>query len=162
VAMPLVRLKANREREDATQLEMDRLVSACLSYFRDTHELPHRLKDLAQHPGGAAGHGWAGPYIDSDPSPPGSIPDYLMDAWNQPYEVIPGTDSYITIYSAGADHDDVQDDIVRWIDVTPQRRETTMERLGILNAAIDRHLRVHPDRRFQDGVAALLAELRAE
>jgi hypothetical protein len=161
IALPLAHLKATRYREELTEREMDKLVAACLSYFHDTNELPHRLKDLAVRPSSGV-HGWAGPYIGANPVKPGATPDYLMDAWDQPYEVIPETESYITIYSAGAHQDDLEDDIVRWIDVSPQRREATLERLGVLNAAIDHYLHVHPGSKFLEGVGALLDALREE
>lgn len=159
IAVPLVYLEVTREREDATAREMDHLVSACLCYFHDTLRLPEQVADLAVGPGGVVG--WAGPYIAYGATRPGSDPDYLVDAWDRRYEIIPGNDSHITLYSSGAEVEDLQDDIVRWIDVTPQRRELTLERLSIVNAAIDRYLRVHPDHRFLLDVAGVIATLRA-
>jgi hypothetical protein len=162
VALPLVSIKATQEREAVTEREMDTLVRACVAFYRDTHELPQRLRDLVVRPTGAAGERWAGPYTGTEATAPGALPDCLVDAWDQPYEIIPGVDSSLTIYSAGPDPDDLEDDIVRWFSVWSQRQEETLDRLGTVNAAIDRYLRLHPDRPFAAGVPALIATLRAD
>ncbi len=134
MALPLASITLNSAARKATQGEFETLSLAVSEYFRDTWELPTELVDLNVDPGVT---GWAGPYVvDAGIDTISDAPQYTVDGWSQPYELAP-TASSLTLTSGGSDRVTGNDDDLTWtVEVTPIRREFTLERLRTINQAI--------------------------
>lgn len=133
-AVPVASMAINSKRKSATADELDGLQRAAAEYFRDTGALPSAVSDLETNPGVS---GWVGPYlqrfsIDANTG----LSQYAVDAWWQPYQLSSST-SVLTITSAatGGVYGDANDISVT-LDVTPIRREKTLETVAIVNRAI--------------------------
>lgn len=136
-AIPLASAAINSKARRATQSELDGLQAAATEYFRDTGALPSATADMEQNPSIA---GWTGPYLAAFSIDRNSgLSQYAVDAWSQPYRFT-ANGSQLTITSPGqggsfGDGNDLE--VV--LDVTPIRREKTLETLRIVNQAIQHY-----------------------
>jgi len=134
VAIPVTKTVLDRSHAKATRVEIQALSDATAAMFEDTWALPHQVADLLVDTGIA---GWSGPYL------PGSFNDsisglrgYEVDGWSRSYVLDPVGD-VLRITSQGPDREiGGGDDIELSLDVTMLRRAETLERLAILNTAI--------------------------
>ncbi len=136
-AVPLASMAINSKKKRATIEELDSLQVAAAEYFRDTGSLPTAIADMETNPGVA---NWYGPYLERHSIDQLSgLSQYAVDAWSQPYS-LSTSGSVLTISSAalGGVHGDAND-LSCALDVTPIRREKTLEILGIVNGAITRY-----------------------
>ncbi len=143
-AVPAATAVVESGRRRATRAELAALEPAVVAFFEDTGALPAAVEDLERAPAGA--RGWAGPYLSASYVEGASGRSAAaLDAWRRPYRVERAGDSALVLTSAGASgaFGDAADLAVR-IDVTPARRARTLERLAIVNAAIERHNRAAP------------------
>jgi prepilin-type N-terminal cleavage/methylation domain-containing protein len=134
-AVPAVAGFMNAKAKDATYAEIDVLGKACVEYFRDTNKLPTKLAQL-EAAGGVAN--WAGPYLTSAGKDKTSgASSTLVDGWGQAYTLKASGTSIVVLRSAGTDKkQNTADDITLSVDVTPVRRELTLERLRTINQAV--------------------------
>jgi hypothetical protein len=97
--------------------------------------LPTKLDALEKSTGSAS---WAGPYIvSSGIDRLSGLPGAQADAWGQAYTLKSAGSSAVVIGSAGSDHAaGTTDDISLTVDVTPIRREISLERLRTINQAV--------------------------
>lgn len=132
VAVPVASQAINREALKATQAEMKGFDEGVRQYFRDTSALPSRPADLSTD---NAVSGWSGPYM-SGAIQNASTSDFDEDGWGVAYTQSSSGDIW-SLRSAGRDRImNTTDDLILSVDVTPQRREVTMDRLEVINLAI--------------------------
>ncbi len=136
-AVPVTSKILTYQARKATRQELQTLADAAAEYFRDTLVMPTTIQDLLVDPGV---DGWSGPYL------PGVVADrltgkvgYQVDAWSRDYRVVI-SGSVLSIQSQGEDATwGTSQDLVLDLDVTPLRREETLDRLRIANSAIQRY-----------------------
>lgn len=136
-AVPVTSKVLTYQARKATREELQALADASADYFRDTLEKPADVADLLVDPGV---DGWSGAYL------PGVVADsltgkvgYEVDAWSRGYRVVIEGD-VVSIQSRGEDASwGTSDDLVLDLDVTPLRRTETLDRLRIVNAAVQRY-----------------------
>lgn len=128
----------------ATRGELDELALAAGRFFEDTWSFPASVDDLVVDPGGT---GWCGPYVSTIAAEPWSgATDVTVDAWARPYRLRTTSASVLELRSAGEDGVFRNaSDLTVQLDVTPARRQRTLERLATLNAAIARYNVLFPD-----------------
>ncbi len=135
-AVPISSKVLTYRARKATKQELQLLSDASAQLFRDTGRLPKKLEQVLVDPGGRF-KGWSGPYL------PGvvtdeltSLPGYLVDAWSQEYSSKISGD-VLTITSKGEDGAlGTRADLAIDLNVTPIRREQTLDRLEVINQAI--------------------------
>ena len=162
-AVPVTTRVVRSAARRATRAEIELLAQASLEHFRDVGRAPRDVADLEQDPGEPWSRGWSGPYLA------GAIADgptarsaYRVDAWSREYRF--DAAERLTIASAGEDGEHGgDDDLSITIDFTPIRRETTLARVAIVNAAILAYNADHrgPDRLPSDvprAIARLVSE----
>ncbi len=133
-AIPLASAAINSAARKATLKELDGLRGAALEFFRDTGNLPTSAGDMERDP--SLG-GWSGPYLTAFSIDRNSgLSQYAVDAWSRAYR-FSGGGSQLAITSAGVSGAfDDGDDLSILVDVTPIRRQETLETLRIVNQAI--------------------------
>jgi prepilin-type N-terminal cleavage/methylation domain-containing protein len=136
-AIPLASAAINSKARRATLSELEGLQAAVAEYFRDTGTLPTATADMEQNPSVA---GWTGPYLIAFSIDRNSgLSQYAVDAWSQPYRFSAnGSQLTITSPGKGGSFGDGNDLDVT-IDVTPIRREITLEKQRIVNQAIQHY-----------------------
>lgn len=131
VAVPVAGKLFNREATKATRTEMRAFDDATRMYFADTGVLPTTAGEFTTDSGVA---GWAGPYLSGGVD--AASLDFAEDAWDNAYNLSIAGDVW-TLTSNGPDRTaGTTDDLVLTVDVTPERRSTTFERLEVINLAI--------------------------
>jgi prepilin-type N-terminal cleavage/methylation domain-containing protein len=136
-AVPVTSKVLTHRARKATTEQIHHLSIAAGAFFRDVGRLPDNIRELLIDPGSASAPGWSGPYL------PGVVADqltgltgYEVDAWSRTYRM-QSSQSRLVIQSRGEDSVwNSGDDILIELDVTPIRRELTLERLRILNHAV--------------------------
>lgn len=134
-SIPVASMAVNSKATRATREELDGLQLAVVEYFRDTKQLPSAISDMEIDPGVT---GWAGPYLQAfSIDSTSGLSQYAVDAWSAPYQLA-ATTSSLTITSSGLGKvmGDANDLSVT-VDVTPVRREETLNQLRKINLAID-------------------------
>lgn len=133
--MPLTSTWLEHKAKRATAAELELLATGVVTFFEDTAALPAAIDELCADPGDA---GWSGPYLlGAVEEVYGAASGYAVDAWGEAYELSAAGD-VVTLASAGPDRSaGTADDIVRELDLTPVRRRWTLERLSVINRAID-------------------------
>ena len=137
-AVPMASKFFNSKARQATRTELADLAQAAVEYFRDTSALPGAVRDLLADPGV---DGWSGPYLTTSSEDPWSgETDVTVDAWARSYRSSALSASVLELRSAGEDGSfgDATDLTVE-IDVTPVRREETLDRLETINQAITQY-----------------------
>lgn len=136
-AVPVTSKVITHRARKATAEELHVLAQAAGAFFRDVGRLPTEIREMLVDPGTVQAPRWSGPYL------PGVVADqlsgltgYEVDAWSRVYRVQASV-SRLVIESRGEDNTwDTDDDISIEVDVTPIRRELTLERLRIVNNAV--------------------------
>lgn len=136
-AVPVTSKVLTHRARKATSDRLHELSQASAAFFRDVGRLPTQLRELLLDPGTASAAGWSGPYLS------GVVADqitgltgYEVDAWSRTFRV-QSSQSRLVIQSRGEDNAwGTEDDISIELDVTPIRRELTLERIRIVNNAI--------------------------
>ena len=133
-AVPLASMAINSKARRVTLEELDGLQLAVGEYFRDTGQLPGAIGDMEQNPIVA---GWTGPYLQAFSIDQNSgLSQYSVDAWSQAYQLaIAGSVLTITSPGQGGSFGD-GNDLAITVDVTPIRREMTLDTMKIVNQAI--------------------------
>ena len=136
MAVPVVTIQITRGKIDDTRGELRALKPAIEAYFQDLGAFPPTFGDLEQNLGKATG--WNGPYMTSLlAGRSGSEISLDKDGWNVAYSVKVVSTSAIEVRSGGPDKKQgTGDDLVQTIDVTPIRRQQTLDELAILNTAV--------------------------
>lgn len=133
-AVPVTGKVLTYKAKKATRDELQTLSDASSDFFRDTGRLPASVGELLTTTGDA---GWSGPYLA------GVVTDavtghsgYEVDAWSRPYSFQVVGDQ-LTIRSSGEDdqYGDSGDPNIA-LNVTPIRREQTLDELKLINQAI--------------------------
>ncbi|MEW6071878.1 MAG: prepilin-type N-terminal cleavage/methylation domain-containing protein [Planctomycetota bacterium] len=158
-AVPVASMIFNSKATRSTREVLDDLSVACAEYFRDTFALPASPLDLHVNPGVA---GWSGPYMLTAASDPiTGISDSAVDAWARPFQLTAVGTSGLLIESAGVEGafgDDT--DIEVLLDVTPIRREVTLDELETINQAITLYNGVYlPDTPLSTSYDQILSRL---
>lgn len=133
VLTPSVTTMLGSRARRATVEELKELSRAAAEHFDDTGTLPAGIGELSS----SSAPGWAGPYLlgTVDDSISGGS-GYLVDAWSRAYRVTRAGDT-LEIRSAGKDGAfGGADDLFLVTDVTPVRRAWTVERLEVVNTAV--------------------------
>ena len=142
-----------------TRVELEELAESAAEFFRDTRTLPDDALDLMADPGVT---GWTGPYVatQADASFHG-MTDYDLDAWGRPYAFTRLDASRLELASAGQDGQlGTSSDLTVVLDVTPIRRELTLEQLATINQAITQYNRERlPDRPLSTSYASIVSSL---
>ncbi len=132
VAVPVAGQAINREAQKATEAELKGFDEAVRQYFSDTGALPVGASALTTD---NAVPGWSGPYMSGAIQDSASA-DFDQDGWGVAYTQTIVGDVW-SLRSGGRDRTmNTADDVVLTVDITPQRREITMERLQVINLAI--------------------------
>ena len=134
-AVPITSKVLTYRARQATSTELQTLSDASAAYFRDTSAIPADIESLLVVPKGTSG--WSGPYL------PGVVTDsitgltgYQVDAWSRAYTTGVSGD-VLTITSMAEDAKKAtSDDLSIQLDVTPIRREMTVDRLETINQAV--------------------------
>lgn len=136
-AIPLASAAINSKARRATASELEGLQQAAAEYFRDTRQLPTSTAQMEQNPSIA---GWTGPYLIAFSIDRNSgLSQYAVDAWSQPYQfAVNGSQLTIASPGQGGSFGD-GNDISITVDVTPIRRELTLESQRIVNQAIQHY-----------------------
>jgi len=134
-AVPMASKFFNSRARANTSAELDEIADAAREYFRDTGSLPGSVQVLVAD---GATSGWAGPYLSVSTTEPWSgATDVQVDAWARPYVFEAKGASLLELKSSGQDGElGDENDIVFSLDVTPVRREETLDQLDTLNRAI--------------------------
>lgn len=142
-AIPVISVSIDRSKKEETRNELNALKTAVEGYFEDLWAFPPDLNNLLQNLSGASG--WVGPYISPPLSKHGStLPVVDKDAWNEDYRLTFQGISFLEIRSPGPDMSfATTDDIAVEVDVTPIRRQVTLNELAILNAAVQAYNRLN-------------------
>lgn len=135
-AVPVISVMMERQKREETRKELNTLQEGIMGYFRDTWTLPKNLNELLENTSKVAG--WVGPYVNLPLSTnSATLPVITKDAWNRDYKVAHKGDSTLEILSAGPNGKfGDTDDIPLTVDVTPVRREETLEELAVINTAV--------------------------
>jgi general secretion pathway protein G len=133
-AIPLASAAINSKARRATLEELQGLQQAATEFFRDTGVLPTSTSAMEQNPPLA---GWTGPYLLAFSIDQNSgLSQYAVDAWSQAYKFV-ASGSLLTITSPGQGGTFGDgNDLAITLDVTPIRREQTLETMKIVNQAI--------------------------
>lgn len=135
LVVPVASKIFDRDARKATTAEMQGIAEALSLYFVDTGQLPASPQHLAVDPGSVTG--WAGPYLSGGVGSSGaSATDFDEDGWGEAYTVGMAGDVW-TLTSMGPDRSaGTSDDLAITVDVTPERRRLTQDRLAVINVAI--------------------------
>jgi general secretion pathway protein G len=141
-AIPVVSVSIDRSKKEETRKELNALKTATEGYFEDVWAFPPTLNDLLQNLSGASG--WVGPYLSPPLASHGStLPVVDKDAWNADYRLTYMGISFLEIRSPGPDGSfATADDIAVEVDITPIRRQVTLNELTILNGAVQAYNRL--------------------
>lgn len=132
---PVATSIVKQERNEATAARLQQVADATYAYFQDTMVLPTSLGALATKPNVT---GWAGPYIvDGFAASAQGTAKYSEDAYGSTLQFTRLNASSLRVRSFGADKaNGGGDDIDVIVNVIPIRRQVTLARMAIWNAAI--------------------------
>ena len=134
VAVPTLSTFIDNKTTDESAERMQVISDSMQSYARDLLALPGSLDDLAS----SSATNWRGPYIPKYIQGwAATEPDFRNDNWGRALQWSAGSDNTGTITCAGPNGvmgDD--DDLSLEVDIRPLLRELTVDRLRIVNTAI--------------------------
>ncbi|MEZ6197889.1 MAG: prepilin-type N-terminal cleavage/methylation domain-containing protein [Planctomycetota bacterium] len=141
IAAPSLSGLMSSYRGTATDQELDALVEAARAFCEDTAVRPPDIDSL--HASKLAGFG--GPYIsDSLGGRDVEGEGFRHDAWGRRYRYATPGATTIVLTSAGRDgRFDTDDDVARTLDLRPILRRLSIERLEILNLAVNAYNKVN-------------------
>lgn len=132
---PVATSIVKQERNEATASRLQQVSDAAYAYFQDTMLLPTSLTALTTNPNVT---GWAGPYVvDGFAASSQGTAKFSEDAYGSTLVLTRLNSSTLRIRSYGPDRaNGGGDDLDVLVNVIPVRREVTLARIAIWNAAI--------------------------
>lgn len=133
---PVATSIVKQERNEATAARMQQVADAAYAYFQDTMVLPTTMTALTTNPNVA---GWAGPYVvDGFAASAQGTAKFSEDAYGSTLVLTRLNSSSLRIRSYGPNMaNGGGDDLDVLVNVIPIRRDVTLTRIAIWNAAIN-------------------------
>lgn len=135
LVVPVAGVLLRQANTDETVLRLEQIGDAAYAYFEDTMALPATLLDLAVDSGAP---GWGGPYLTQGyTADPGGVADLEVDGFGTKLSLTALDASTLRVRSFGANRKQGGgDDLDRTVNVVPVRRQVTLQRMNVFNAAI--------------------------